>query len=292
MTSVVLSVIVVLLFIMTLAVTYVRFTVYEPAHFAKSVSKRVNDAYIKSEIAENITMISNHYGFDHEVITPLLDEIDFKEVSGKYFGDFYNAFLNGEKLPVSDFGTEVFLTAIENNYSTALYPDLYEMEENRTLLAEKYADAVNISISTLSIDSVNSALAGIKAPFRKFTDIGRYFTPLIIAFIVCFELLLFLLIHNKRTGSLYTLLLTLFTVSMLFTVPFAYLSSQNLVARFNINLGAGYAYIEAIWNLMITSPAVIFTVISSVLLVSLLAVIVTTVFKNSKANSKRFKNSI
>lgn len=268
---------------------YVRFTVYEPEYFAKSVSKRINDDYIKSEIADNITIISNHYGFDPEVITPLLDEIDFKEVSGEYFGDFYNSFINGEELPLSDFGTDIFLTSIENNYSTALYPELYEIEENRILLAEKYVDAVNISISTLSIDSVNSALSGIKAPFRKFTGVGRYFTPLIIVFIVCLELLLFLLIHNKRTGSLYTLLLALFTVSMLFTVPFAYLNAQNLIARFNINLGAGYAYIEAVWNLIITSPAIVYTVISSILLISLLAVVVFSVFKNNKANSKYIK---
>ena len=268
-----------------------RFTVYDPAYFSKSVNKYINDEYIKNEIADNVTMISNHYGFDPEVITPLLDQINFKEISGGYFNDFYDAFLNGEKLPVLNFDSDVFLTAIENNYSTALYPELYEVEENRILLAEKYADAVNISISTLSVESVNSALSGIKAPFKEFANIGSYFTVLIILFIVCLELLLFLLIHNKRTGSLYTLLLTLFSVSMLFTVPFAYLNSQNLVARFNINLGAGYAYIEAVWKLIITSPAVIFSVISIILLIALLAVIATAVFGNNGSSKKHIRKS-
>ncbi len=266
----------------TLAVAYVHFTVFDPADFTKSVSKRVNNEYIKNEIAQNITVISNNYGFDPKFITPLLDEIDFKKMSEEYVEKFYNAFLNEEDLPVLDFSTDIFVSAIENNYSSSLHPELYEVEENRLLLAEKYNEAINFSVSTLSIDSLNSVLSEIRVPFLKFTNIGRYFTPLAIVFIVLLEVLLFLLINNKRTGSLYSLLLTLFTISLLFTIPFGYLNSQDLISRFNVNLGAGFAYIEAIWNLMITSAANIFAVVSSVLLAGLLAVSISAVFRKSR----------
>ena len=283
-TSVILSIIAVLSFILTLLTAYIHFTVYDKNEFVENVGYSINTEFIKQEAIEKVTVVSNAYGFEATIISNLLDNINFKELSSKYFSVLYEAFLNGDTvLPVPDFESDSFLETIAKEFLlSSLRPELYEIEENRTMLADKYNDVIKLVISALSLDSVGETLTLVRSYYLIVLSLGQYFIPLLSVFAACMLILLIIFIIKKQTGSLYTLFLSLFTVSLLFTVPLGYLSAENLVARFNVNLGAGYAYIEAIWNVLITDAAKVYAQVSLGLLILLLITIIVHVFTKKK----------
>ncbi len=281
--SAILSLITVFVFILTLAVGYVRFTVYDQAEFKESVGELINDEYIKNHAVDKIDTVSSIYGFDPSEIIKLLEDIDFDNLSNEYFSDLYDALLNGDStLPVTDFNSEAFAETIAKEFLSSLRPELYEIEENREMLAEKYNEVIRLSVSALSLDSISELFPTLTEHYLRVVEIGKYFLPLLVTFAVCLVLLLLILIIKKWTGSVYSIFLSLFTVSLLFTVPFGYLSSQNLVSRFNVNLGAGYVYLEAIWNVMVTDAAKVFAIVSGALLFLLIVSMFVDVFAKRK----------
>lgn len=282
--SAILSLITVFVFILTLAVGYVRFTVYDQAEFKESVGELINDEYIKNHAVDKIDTVSSIYGFDPSEISKLLEDIDFDNLSNEYFSDLYDSLLNGDStLPVTDFNSEAFAETIAKEFLSSLRPELYEIEENREMLAEKYNEVIRLSVSALSLDSISELFPTLTEHYLRVVEIGKYFLPLLVTFAVCLVLLLLILIIKKWTGSVYSIFLSLFTVSLLFTVPFGYLSSQNLVSRFNVNLGAGYAYLEAIWNVMVTDAAKVFAIVSGALLFLLIVSMFVDVFAKRKS---------
>lgn len=273
----------ILLFILTLVIGYIHFTVYEQDAFTENVGKHVSAEYIKSDVKDKITIVSNNYGFEPDVINGLLDGIDFKELSNEYFSKLYNAILNGDEvLPVTDFNSDAFADTIANEYLSSLRPELYEIEENRALLAEKYNEVIELSVSALSLDSINKLLPTVREHYLRVIKLGEYFLPLLVTLAACLVILLLILIIKKWTGSVYSLFLALFTLSLLFTVPFGYLSAQDLVSRFNVSLGAGFAYLEAIWNVMITDAAKVYAIVSGTLLFILIVSMFVDVFAKRK----------
>ncbi len=278
-----LSFFVAILFIASLATAYFYFTVYNPERFTNTVSSFIDGDYIRHDAGKGIDIISKDYGFDPSFATEINNNIDYDALSSKYFKDFYNDFISESKeIHYVEYSHEEFLKIITDNASSTLHPELFVLEENRIMLAEKYSTAVEVSINSFSMDTVQNAIAGYGHIYTDVTQIGKLFIPIAALFALFFVITLILIITKKLVGSAYTLFLTLFTISIFFTIPFGYLSAQNLPARFNISLGGGFAYINAIWTTMISCAANAYGIISAVLLAAIILVSLIAAFKKSK----------
>lgn len=278
-----LSFFVAILFIATLATAYFYFTVYNPDRFTDAVSSYIDGDYIRHDAGKGIDIISKDYGFDPAFASEINNKIDYDALSSKYFKDFYNDFISESKeLHYVEYGHEEFLKVITDNASSTLHPELFVLEENRIMLAEKYSTAVEVSINSFSMDTVQNAIAGYGHIYTDVTQIGKFFIPIASLFALLLVILLVLIIANKLVGSAYSLSLTLFTISLIFTIPFGYLSAQNLPTRFNVSFGGGFAYINAIWKTLITCAANAYGIISAVLLAAIILVSVISAFRKSE----------
>ena len=278
-----LSLITAILFIASLATAYLYFTVYDAESFTNTVSSFIDSDFIKNDAGKSIEIVSKNYGFDPEIATEVNNKIDYDALSSEYFKKFYNGFLSGStEVPYIEYDDGEFLKIITDNISSTLRPEIYELEENRAMLAEKYSTAVETSLNSFSMDTVQNAIAGFGSMYSQITQIGKLFLPIAALFALFFVITLILIIAKKLVSSAYTLFLTLFTISIFFTIPFGYLSAQNLPARFNISLGGGFAYINAIWTTMISCAANAYGIISAVLLAAIILVSLIAAFKKRK----------
>ena len=265
----------ILTFVASLLLSYVRFTVYDSDAFINNVSSHIDSESIKQYTLNAADTISYNCGFPVKSARNVIGRIDFNRLPRDYFSLYYKNFIDGNSdVPYVEFYTHDFVREIENEYKNSARPDIYSIDENREFLADKYNEAVKLSVSSLSVQRIYKILLGYRENYLRICSIGAFFTPVVIAFAVFLITSVALIIMSKRVKTLYFLFLSLFTASAFFAIPFTYLKNADLPSKLNLNFGSANAYIGAIWNLTVVDAASAFTAISIIIAAVLAAIIV------------------
>lgn len=247
-----------------LGVVYTDFS--SPKRFISGICDNLDIELICADINKQMYTCSKVYGFDNSVPIGILENIDVETLTHGYLWDYYNAFISGSDIPTVTLDPEVFYNAISENTDKSTRPEVYKLEENRRALAEKYALCVTMPISSLSANILKSTLTSASDVYNAFVDTGKYFVPCAISFAVFFIANAALIIIFKRRNAAYFTSLAYFIVTLLVSVPFAYLAKADLPARFNVKIGASFAYLDAIYKyLFCTNTFIIISIIAFVL---------------------------
>lgn len=261
---------------------YIYFTVYDKTAFANNIASSIDKSTLRDELNAQIDDVSTAYGFDSGLIRNIIEDEDTLALAESYLSDYYIGFVNGvETFPQAEYSNEAILQTINDNISSAVRPEIYEIESNRILLADAYEGAVTSTITSLNINILYNKLMTVRDKYLKFTNIGRYFIPCLTAFVIVAALTLVLMFTAKKKKSMYVYAMLMFAISLVFSVPFVYLSRINLLARLTVSLGGASVYIKAVYDLIAVDAAQVFTVISSILLITVVASAIRLFYKRS-----------
>ena len=275
-----------LLLLLTLAFGYIHFTIYTPEGFTDGVANSIDADSLKNQINSQIKLYSDTYGFDSEIITALVDAEELKSISSNYFTDYYNSFVNGSsEMPSFSYSNDVFYNTITDNTDKALRPELYELEENRRMLADKYNDSIESAVSSLSINRVYSTLLAARDKYLSIASLGVYFIPCLLAFAALALLTWIIIVIQKHTKTAYFTSLAYFTVSLIFSIPFAYLSQLALPSKMAIQIDSALTYIDAVYTFLITKASYTYIIVSAVAFILFIAAVIWWVSKKQKKES-------
>lgn len=249
-----------------LGIVYFNFS--SPEGFIDGVCDNLDIELIKADINKQIYSCSKIYGFDNSVPMKLLDSIDVEALTHTYISEYYNAFIRGENTPTVTLDSEAFYNAISENTDKSTRPEVYEIEENRRALAEKYVLCITMPISSLSANILKNNVLSFSEAYNTFVNTGKYFVPCVGVFAVFFIANAALIIIFKRRNAAYLTSLLYFIVTLIVSIPFAYLAKENLPARFNVKIGASFAYLDAIYKyLFCTNTFIIISAFAFVLFI-------------------------
>ncbi len=232
----------------TLLFGVIRFRFTQSENLISGVCANIDTDIIKNEITSQIDACSTIYRFDGTLIKDYARQIDVDSLVEEYFEDYYNAFKSGKDFPKLSLDCEELYQIITDNTDQSKRPEIYELEENRRALAEKYTLCISIPVSSLSLDILTSNISTASDSYSKISALGNYFSPILISFAVIFIGASVLTILFKKRKIAYFATLSYFVLTLLFSVPFVYLANANLPEKFNVKLGAGFAYLDATYK--------------------------------------------
>lgn len=260
----------------SLALGTVKFTFSDSETVTSGVIDNLDIDIIDREIEAQINNCSTIYGFDSALILEKVHEIDTYSLVKDYFTDYYTSFTEGREFPTLTLNSDDFYTVITENKDRSTRPEVYELEENRKALADKYALCVTLPISSLSFNLIESAASKADVIYNRFAALSNYFIPSVVIFVCLLGLLVLLIVIFKRRGAAYYTALLYFVVTLFPSVPMLYLALAELPSRFNVKIGAAYAYLDAIYNYVFNTGAKTLVCIS----IGAFALFLITVFAN------------
>lgn len=273
-----------LLLLLTLAFAHIYFTIYTPERFTDGVKNSIDADSLKNEINSQIKLYSDTYGYDSEIITAIVDAEDLTSISGDYFTDYYNSFADGNsEMPSFSYNKEIFYNTITDNTEKALRPELFELEENRRLLADKYNDCIESAVSSLSINRVYNTLLSSRDKYLSLASLGVYFIPSLIAFIAIALLTWIIIVMQKHTKAAYFTSLAYFTISLIFSVPLAYLAQLDLPSKMTVHVGSALTYIDAVYTFLVTKTSYAYIAVSTAAFILFIAAVIQYVSKKAKS---------
>lgn len=254
------------LLLFSLLLGYVYFTVYDAQSFTNGVSDSIAERKLKDALDRELENVSNTYGFDNAVICDVMSDVELKVLAENYFTTYYNAYINGDELPEFYYENDAILEAVSENINSAKRPELYEIKQNREKLAQSYEACVSSVVASLSINKLYTTALTLHDKYVAFTSLGFCFKYVAVAFIVLFALTAAFIIWKRKRTAAYVASLLCFCVTLVTSVPFAYLAWLKLPSRLNVSIGHSSVYIDAVYDFLVTRASHVYIGISVVAL--------------------------
>ncbi|MBQ4136856.1 MAG: hypothetical protein IJD67_01990 [Clostridia bacterium] len=269
LTAIICTALCALLLFSTLAFGYIHFTIGSPERFSTGVADSIDADMLASEIYKSIDTACATYGIDSEPIKDYVAAKDLKKLASQYFAGYFTAFANGdESFPELTIDTEGLIDAVNASADNAKHKELYTSNEARIKLEEEFTSLLNGSVASLSYKTLYNKALEYRAYYQKLAELGKYFAPSLIALILVILLTAAYIIIKKKRSLAYVSTLTCLVTSALFAIPISYISGLDLAKRLNVSLGLAHIYINAAYDFLITKAALVYTVISAVILVA------------------------